>query len=68
MDEQASIVFTVDNEEVIRFDPNGKAYIRGELVDDNYRIYEAMLSFLHDAGHLTVSEWDDAEEMSVDDI
>jgi len=68
IDDAASISFTIDTDEVIRFDPNGKVYVRGELVDDNHKIYSAMIDFLQETGHLTVTEWDDAEEMSIDDL
>ncbi len=68
MTEPVNIVFTIDTEEVIRMEPNGLIFIRGEQVDDNQKVYSAMLSFLSEAGHLTVSEWDDAEDMSIDDL
>jgi len=66
--DETNIVFHIDTEEVIRIQPDGEIYIRGEKVDDNQRVYAAMLGFLKDSGHLTGSGFDDAEDMSIDDL
>jgi len=63
-----SISFNVDTDEVLRFDPNGNIYVRGELVDSNKEVYDAMISFLEDSGYLVVTEWDDAEVKSIEDL
>lgn len=68
MDDPANIVFVVDDEEVIKLVPEGVIYVRGEEVDDNQKVYEAMLDFLRQSGFLEVTEWDLAEEVSIDDI
>lgn len=68
INDPASISFTIGTDEVIRFDPDGKVYVRGELVDDNHKVYEAMIDFLRESGQFTVSEWDDAEDVSIDKI
>jgi len=68
MDDLTNIVFVVDDEEVITLAPEGVIYIRGEEVDDNRKVYEAMLDFLRQSGFLEVTEWDLAEEISIDDI
>lgn len=64
----SNIIFSFDTEEVLRFNSDGKVYIRGKLVDDNQKVYSAMLNFLTNAGTLKVSEWEDGEELSVDDL
>lgn len=66
--DDANIVFSCDTEEIMRFESDGKIYIRGECVDDNHKVYAAMREFLKGSGFLTVTEWDDAEAVSIDNI
>jgi hypothetical protein len=33
------ILFLADGREMMRFDPDGKIYVRGEQVDDNLAVY-----------------------------
>lgn len=64
-----NITFTVDGEEVMRFEPNGIVYVYGAQVDDNQRVYQALVGFLKDSGFLTVDTiWDNAEAVSLDEI
>ena len=60
----ASITFHVDNsdgsaDEVLRFEPNGRVYVRGELVDDNMDVYAALLDWGHQSSIIPdrVHEW-----------
>lgn len=66
--DDSNIVFTFDGEEVMRFESGGRIFIRNEEVDDNHKVYVAMLGFLRGAGHLSVSEWEDGEDISVDEL
>ncbi len=66
--EESDIVFSFDGEEVMKFESDGRIFIRDELVDDNQRVYSAMLDFLTGAGYLDVTRWEDGEEISVDDL
>ena len=50
-----TIVFNINSDEVLRFEENGKIYIHGELVDDNQKVYTAMLDFLTNTSTLEVS-------------
>ena len=68
MTDDANISFVCGAEEVMRFEPNGVIYIRGERVNNNHKVYEAMVEFLKGTGHLTVTEWDDAECVSIDSV
>lgn len=44
---QGHLVFMgVGAEEYVRFEPGGKVYVRGELVDDNKEIYEQIKRWL----------------------
>jgi hypothetical protein len=63
-----TISFICGSEEFMRFEPGGIIYIRGERVDDNHKVYAAMLKFLKGSGFLTTTEWDIAENVSIDDI
>lgn len=63
-----SISFNADTDEVLRFDPDGNIYVRGELVDSNKEVYDAMVSFLEDSGYIVRTEWDDAEVKSIEDL
>lgn len=40
-----AFIFVLDKKEVLKFCPNGKAYVRGELVDSNHVLYEQVKSF-----------------------
>ena len=46
-----SIIFSLANgTEVIRFDPDGKCFVRGEQVDDNVMIYREVVRWFAAAG------------------
>lgn len=45
-DREHPILLMSSGEEMVRFDPDGKIYIRGEEVDSNRRVYEAFLSWM----------------------
>lgn len=52
--EEGAMTFHLDdNREVLRFDPNGDAFVRGEKVDNNRVVYEALRDFLVNAGLVT---------------
>jgi len=44
--------FKQSNETIIDIRQNGEIYIRGELVDNNHYVYEAMLDLLEDGGYI----------------
>ena len=43
-----SIVFMTKSEEVLRLEPDGRSFVRGEQVDDNAEVYRAFTSWLTD--------------------
>lgn len=45
------IIFTADGNEMMRFESDGKVYIRGELVDDNLEVYKAFAEWFSKANH-----------------
>ncbi len=43
-----SIVFMTKSKEVLRLEPDGRSFVRGEQVDDNAEVYRAFTSWLTD--------------------
>jgi hypothetical protein len=41
-----NLVFYAGDKEVLKFEEGGKVFVRGELVDDNKKIYAAIKDFL----------------------
>lgn len=49
--EPGGILFVAGpNREVMRFDPNGDVFVRGEKVDSNQRVYEEFRAWMNGAG------------------
>jgi len=38
--------------EMMKFTEDGKIYVRGELIEENVKVVEAIKSFLMESGHL----------------
>ena len=49
IDEKGKICFLCGGDEVMRFEPEGKVFVRGEEVDDNQEVYLAFRRWLETA-------------------
>jgi len=53
-----NIVFHIDDEEILRFEPQGRVFVRGQQVDDNREIYAAFLHWGVKSGLMSRSVMD----------